>query len=149
MNKFKSLIQEILLYVVQLMESYAAQYRVRFHLQVDGNLPVINGDDKKLKQVLLNIIKNRIESMPKAGDIHIRAYQKTEGHLCMFVEDQGFGIEKEKLEKIGKAFYTTKENGTGLGLMITYKIIEEHQGSIAIQSSMGIGTKVEIFLPTA
>ncbi|WP_270606273.1 MULTISPECIES: ATP-binding protein [Bacillus] len=141
-------IQEILLYVVQLMESYAAQYRVRFHLQVDGNLPVINGDDKQLKQVLLNVIKNGIESMPEGGDIHIRAYQKTEGQLCMSVEDQGFGIEKEKLEKIGKAFYTTKENGTGLGLMITYKIIKEHQGSIAIQSSVGLGTKVEISLPT-
>ncbi|SMD97631.1 Sporulation kinase E [Bacillus mobilis] len=50
--------------------------------------------------------------MPEDGDIHIRAYQKTEGYLCMPVEDQGFGIEKEKLEKIGKAFYTTKENGT-------------------------------------
>ncbi len=130
------------------MESYAAQYRVRFHLQVDGNLPVINGDDKQLKQVLLNIIKNGIESMPEGGDIHIRAYQKTEGHLCISVEDQGFGIEKEKLENIGKAFYKIKENGTGLGLMITYKIIKEHQGNIAIQSSMGIGTKVEIFLPT-
>ncbi|MGG5784175.1 ATP-binding protein [Bacillus albus] len=141
-------IQGILLYVIQLMESYAAQYRVRFHLQVDGNLPVINGDDKQLKQVLLNIIKNGVESMPEGGDIHIRAYEKTEGHLCISVKDQGFGIEKEQLERVGKAFYTTKENGTGLGLMITYKIIEEHQGSIMIQSSMGIGTKVEIFLPT-
>lgn len=141
-------IREILLYVVQLMESYATQYRVKFHLQVDGNLPVINGDDKQLKQVLLNIIKNGIESMPDGGDIHIRAYPKTGEYLCISVEDQGFGIENEKLEKIGKAFYTTKENGTGLGLMITYKIIKEHQGSIAIQSSMGIGTKVEISLPT-
>lgn len=50
-------IREILLYVVQLMESYATQYKVKFHLQVEGNLPVINGDDKQLKQVLLNIIK--------------------------------------------------------------------------------------------
>ncbi|EJS64263.1 two-component sensor histidine kinase [Bacillus cereus] len=141
-------IREILLYVVQLMESYATQYRVKFHLQIDGNVPVINGDDKQLKQVLLNIIKNGIESMPEGGDIHIRVYEKTEGHLCISVEDQGFGIDNEKLEKVGKAFYTTKENGTGLGLMITYKIIKEHQGSIAIQSSMGIGTKVEIFLPT-
>ncbi|PEX90021.1 ATP-binding protein [Bacillus cereus] len=141
-------IREILLYVVQLMESYATQYRVKFHLQIDGNVPAINGDDKQLKQVLLNIIKNGIESMPEGGDIHIRVYEKTEGHLCISVEDQGFGIENEKLEKVGKAFYTTKENGTGLGLMITYKIIQEHQGSIAIQSSMGIGTKVEIFLPT-
>lgn len=54
-------------------------------------------------------------------------------------------MRKEKLEK---AFYTTKENGTGLRLMITYKIIKEHQESITIQSSMGIGTKVEFSLPT-
>ncbi|HFK1721416.1 two-component sensor histidine kinase [Bacillus thuringiensis] len=141
-------IRDILLYVVHLMESYATQYRVKCHLQVDGHLPAINGDDKQLKQVLLNIIKNGIESMPEGGEIHIRAYQKTKGHLCISVEDQGFGIENEKLEKIGKAFYTTKENGTGLGLMITYKIIKEHQGSITIQSSLGVGTKVEIFLPT-
>ncbi|HDR7793247.1 TPA: two-component sensor histidine kinase [Bacillus luti] len=141
-------IQDILLYVVQLMESYAAQYRVKFHLYVDGDLPVITGNDKQLKQVLLNVIKNGIESMPEGGDIHIRLYKKTEGYVCISVEDQGFGIENEKLEKIGKAFYTTKENGTGLGLMITYKIIKEHQGSIAIQSSIGIGTKVEISLPT-
>ncbi|MES5896033.1 MULTISPECIES: ATP-binding protein [Bacillus cereus group] len=140
-------IREILLYVVQLMESYATQYKVEFHLQVDGNLPVINGDDKQLKQVLLNIIKNGIESMPEGGDIQIRAYEKAGENLCISVEDQGFGIENEEIEKIGKAFYTTKENGTGLGLMITYKIIEEHQGSIAIQSSMGVGTKVEIYLP--
>ena len=141
-------IREILLYVVQLMESYATQYKVKFHLQVDGNLPVINGDDKQLKQVLLNIIKNGIESMPEGGNIQIHAYEKAGENLCISVEDQGFGIENEKIEKIGKAFYTTKENGTGLGLMITYKIIEEHQGSIAIQSSMGVGTKVEIYLPT-
>ncbi|MGE6402215.1 MULTISPECIES: ATP-binding protein [Bacillus cereus group] len=141
-------IREILLYVVQLMESYATQYKVKFHLQVDGNLPVINGDDKQLKQVLLNIIKNGIESMPEGGDIQIHAYEKVGENLCISVEDQGFGIENEKIKKIGKAFYTTKENGTGLGLMITYKIIEEHQGSIVIESSMGVGTKVEIYLPT-
>ncbi|WP_242214421.1 ATP-binding protein [Bacillus cereus group sp. BfR-BA-01383] len=141
-------IREILLYVVQLMESYAAQYKVKLHLQVDGNLPDINGDDKQLKQVLLNIIKNGIESMPEGGDIHICVFKKAGDKLCISVEDQGFGIANEKIEKIGKAFYTTKENGTGLGLMITYKIIEEHQGSMVIQSSMGVGTKVEIYLPT-
>ncbi|PES90215.1 two-component sensor histidine kinase [Bacillus cereus] len=141
-------IREILLYVVQLMESYAAQYKVKLHLQVDGNLPDINGDDKQLKQVLLNIIKNGIESMPEGGDIHICVFKKAGDKLCISVEDQGFGIENEKIEKIGKAFYTTKENGTGLGLMIIYKIIKEHQGSITIQSSMGVGTKVEIYLPT-
>ncbi|UJA79596.1 ATP-binding protein [Bacillus cereus] len=57
-----------------------------------------------------------------------------------------FGMENEKLDKIGKAFYTTKQNGTGLRLVITYKIIEEYQGSVVIQSSVEIGMKVEIFL---
>lgn len=57
-----------------------------------------------------------------------------------------FGMENEKLDKIGKAFYTTKQNGTGLRLVITYKVIEEYQGSVVIQSSVEIGTKVEIFL---
>ncbi len=66
------------------MESYATQYRVKCHLQVDGNLPAINGDDKQLKQVLLNIIKNGIESMPEGGEIHIRAYQKRKD-ICVFL----------------------------------------------------------------
>nr|WP_075396394.1 MULTISPECIES: ATP-binding protein [Bacillus] len=56
------------------------------------------------------------------------------------------GMENEKLDKIGKAFYSKKQNGTGLRLAITYKIIEEYQGNVAIQSSVEIGTKVEIFL---
>ena len=57
-----------------------------------------------------------------------------------------FGMENEMLDKIGNAFYTTNQNGTGLRLVITYKVIEEYQGSVVIQSSVEIGTKVEIFL---
>lgn len=140
--------QEILLYVVQLMESYAIQYNVKIHVQIDGDLPTINGDEKQLKQVLLNILKNGIESMLEGGNLKIHAYKTTEGNLCICIEDQGCGMDNEKIKKLGKAFYTTKENGTGLGLMITYKIIEEHQGNINIQSNIGIGTKVEITLPT-
>ncbi|CUB12499.1 Sporulation kinase E [Bacillus cereus] len=99
------------------MESYAVQYRMKLHLRVDENVSAINGDDKQLKQVLLNRIKNGIESIPEGEDIHIRVYEKTEGHLCISIEDRGLGIENEKLDKIGKVFYTTKENGTRLGLM--------------------------------
>ena len=80
-------IREILLYVVQLMESYATQYRVQLHLQVDGNVSAINGDDKQLTQVLLNIIKNGIESMLEGGDVHIRVYEKTE--FLLKIKDLG------------------------------------------------------------
>lgn len=140
--------QAILLYVVQLMESYAIQYNVKMHVQADGVLPNINGDEKQLKQVLLNILKNGIESMQGGGNLTIHAYKTIEEKLCISIEDQGCGMDKEQIKKLGKAFYTTKENGTGLGLMITYKIIEEHQGNIDIQSNIGIGTKVEMNFPT-
>ncbi|MDM5153191.1 ATP-binding protein [Bacillus sp. DX1.1] len=139
--------QKILLYVVQLMESYAMQYAVNIHIQTDEPLPHINGDEKQLKQVLLNLMKNGIESMMNGGNLNVHAYKTGEGHLCICIQDEGCGMDREKIKKIGEAFYTTKENGTGLGLMITYKIIEEHQGDIKIESNVGVGTKVEIILP--
>lgn len=76
--------------------------------------------------------------MREGGDIHIRVYEKTEGYECIYI----LGWKTRSY----KAFYSTKQNGTGLRLAITYKIIEEYQGKVAIQSSVEIGTKVEIFL---
>ncbi len=141
-------IQDILIYVVRLMESYADQYHVKIHMQLNSELPKVNGDEKQLKQVLLNIVKNGIESMKEGGNLKISAQENMKGKLSLFIEDQGCGINEEEMKKLGKAFYTTKENGTGLGLIITHKIIQEHQGSMNIKSSIGAGTKVELTLPT-
>ncbi len=141
-------IQDILIYVVRLMESYADQYHVKIHMQLNRELPKVNGDEKQLKQVLLNIVKNGIESMKEGGNLKISAQANMKGKLSLFIEDQGCGINEEEMKKLGKAFYTTKENGTGLGLIITHKIIQEHQGSMNIKSSIGAGTKVELTLPT-
>ena len=63
------------------------------------------------------------------------------------IQDEGIGIPKDKIKKLGEPFYTTKENGTGLGLMVSYRIIEEHKGSIQIESEEGIGTTFKIVLP--
>ena len=101
-----------------------------------------------LKQVFINLIKNAIDSMPKGGTIQLR-FEKAEGFIFVHVKDEGEGIPKEALKKIGEPFYTTKEKGTGLGLMITYKIIENHKGSMSIESTPGMGTVFTLKLPEA
>ena len=67
--------------------------------------------------------------------------------MIIRIKDEGCGIPKDKMPKLSEAFYTTKDDGTGLGLMVTYKIIEEHQGKIQFESEVGVGTTVEIVLP--
>ncbi|PFK40895.1 two-component sensor histidine kinase [Bacillus cereus] len=140
--------QKVLSYVVQLMESYAMQYAVKIYIQVDEDVPYINGDEKQLKQVLLNLVKNGIESMMSGGNLKVYAYKTIEEKVCICIQDEGCGMDSEKIEKLGKAVYTTKENGTGLGLIITQKIITEHRGEIKFESDGCQGTKVEVTLPS-
>jgi signal transduction histidine kinase len=100
-----------------------------------------------LKQVFLNILKNAIESMPKGGEIHISLRKKGEDECLISVQDQGCGIPEELFPRLGQPFYSLKEKGTGLGLMISYKIIKQHHGSITYQSKVNEGTLIEIRLP--
>ncbi len=110
-------------------------------------LPEINCVQNQLKQVFINVIKNAIEAMPSGGEINVNAYLLDEQTIKIEIKDQGKGIPKEFLENIGTPFYTTKEKGTGLGLMTTKKIIQEHKGTIHFESEPNCGTKVEICLP--
>ncbi|WEG12079.1 PAS domain S-box protein [Pullulanibacillus sp. KACC 23026] len=100
----------------------------------------------KLKQVFINLIKNSIEAMPSGGAVTIKM-SFIKGFVKITVEDQGCGIPEPLLTKIGKPFFTTKETGTGLGIMVTKNIIEHHNGTILFRSREGIGTAVEIDLP--
>ena len=86
--------------------------------------------------------------MPKGGRIDVKVKEKEEGKISIQIIDQGIGIPKERLPTLGEPFYTTKEKGTGLGLMTCYKIIEGHKGKLTIQSELNEGTTVEIILPT-
>jgi signal transduction histidine kinase len=101
----------------------------------------------QLKQVLINLIKNAIESMPSGGDIHVFIDKTNNGKVIIKIQDQGCGIPEDLLENIGIPFYTTKQKGTGLGMMTSFKIIESHAGSMEITSKEGEGTIVKILLP--
>ena len=84
--------------------------------------------------------------MPKGGDVLIRTGY-TSSSVWVKVVDHGCGIPSDRLKKLGEPFYTTKERGTGFGLMVSYKIVEEHKGEIHIHSEVGKGTEVEIVFP--
>lgn len=101
----------------------------------------------QIKQVCINFIKNAIEAMPTGGSLTIQINVKdTNGVHIRFI-DEGCGIPDSVLEKLGQPFYTTKEKGTGLGYMVSKKIIENHNGTITVSSKLNEGSVFEVFLP--
>jgi two-component system, sporulation sensor kinase E len=115
-------------------------------LPKDG-LAKIKGDPNQVKQVIVNIIKNGMEAMPLGGVITIGLDLDENRKFRMQVTDQGRGIPKERLAKLGEPFYTTKEKGTGLGLMVSTRIVETHGGTIQFESEKGKGTTVTLLFP--
>lgn len=106
----------------------------------------IFADTDKLRQVFLNLGKNAIEAMPAGGELEISAFKDRDNAHILFT-DSGKGIRAENLKEIFYPFFSTKEKGTGLGLPIAYRIIEEHHGSIKVSSMNGQGTVFEVILP--
>ncbi len=138
----------ILRSVVGLLETQANLRGVELTLRLPEAPLTIVGDDNQLKQVFINFVKNAIEAMPDGGAIDIRADAK-DGTATIAFADQGHGIPEDKLSLIGRPFFTTKEYGTGLGLSVSYRIIEAHRGAIRVESVVGRGTTFTVTLPLA
>jgi signal transduction histidine kinase len=114
--------------------------------QVSGDLPNIQLDTDRLKQVFLNLFNNAIDAMPDGGELLVGA-ELIENHIHVWVKDSGVGINTEQLPFIFEPFYTSKGQGTGLGLAISYNIITDHGGEIALESTSGEGTQINLKLP--
>ncbi|MFC0270644.1 ATP-binding protein [Metabacillus herbersteinensis] len=134
--------------VVTLINTQSILNNVQIFVEFDSDLPMVSCERNQLKQVFLNLLKNSIEAMPKGGSIDVKVKEKEEGKISIQIIDQGVGIPKERIPTLGEPFYTTKEKGTGLGLMTCFKIIESHNGKLTIQSKLNEGTTIEIILPT-
>ncbi|PLT28474.1 ATP-binding protein [Peribacillus deserti] len=134
--------------VVTLINNQSMLNNVQIFVEFDSHLPMVSCEEKQMKQVLLNLLQNSIEAMPKGGNIDVKVMKKEEGKISIQIIDQGIGIPKERIPTLGEPFYTTKEKGTGLGLMTCYKIIEGHNGELKIDSIVNVGTTIEIILPT-
>jgi two-component system NtrC family sensor kinase len=115
-----------------------------------GDLPAVLGSSNRLQQVFLNLFMNARDSMPSGGMLEVRS-SATNGYVEVEVTDTGIGIARENLMRIFDPFFTTKATGrgTGLGLSVSYGIIQEHAGKIDVRSTPGKGTSFRLEFPAA
>lgn len=135
--------------VVSLLDSEAHLHNIEFEVLFSQQPVFVHCEENQLKQVFINVLKNAMEAMPKGGKIALQLEAGQGGQAVLRVIDEGEGIAKERLHKLGEPFYTNKEKGTGLGLMVSQRIIESHRGTMLIESELGKGTVVTITLPLA
>lgn len=129
--------------------SLSKKYLENSHVNIDLNLPTlppIYGNRDQIEQVFLNIIINAKAAMPDGGDLAIMAWIENEEIILQF-KDSGIGIDEQVINTIFEPFVSTKDDGTGLGLFISYSIIENHQGHIEVESHVGEGATFTVKLP--
>jgi len=133
--------------VLRMYEEPLVRHGIQIMLRPDGPLPPVRGSRDKLKQVMLNLINNARDAMPEGGSITLRAWTG-DGAVWIEVADSGSGIAPEHLGRVFDAFFTTKKevSGVGLGLSVSYGIIQQHGGTIAVRSTQGKGTVFTIKL---
>jgi PAS domain S-box-containing protein len=139
--------EQILHSIISFLEPQAIIKNIQLHLVIDKEIPQIKCEQNQLKQVFINLLKNAIEAMPKGGNITVEVQVTNDEMVNICIIDEGEGIEEEQIPKVGEPFFSTKENGTGLGLMVSYRIIENHGGAMRISSQLNKGTTIEIKLP--
>jgi PAS domain S-box-containing protein len=130
-----------------LFESEAHYKNVHLLKDISPGCGDVLCDAGKLKQACINLVQNAIEAMSEGGVLKITCKKAMEREIVILIEDSGCGMPEDLLQNIRNPFFTTKESGTGLGLMITEQIIQQHKGRLSISSRMGIGTTAEIHLP--
>lgn len=140
-------ISQLLDEAVRNLDNQAKLRQVKIVLAAERQPLFVLGVAGQLKQVFLNVLRNAIESMQNGGTVKVELAQNQGETIVVRIQDQGSGIPREQLSKIGQPFYTTKDEGTGLGLMVTYKIIDNHRGQIQAESELGVGTTFTITLP--
>jgi two-component system, NtrC family, nitrogen regulation sensor histidine kinase GlnL len=150
-------VNQILEEALRLEESMLQGGRVAVVRRYDPEVPAVTGDPDRLLQVFLNVVRNGVEAMAGAGgELMVRTRFERVAPQCgggpaavAEVSDRGPGIPLEVQQQIFNPFFTTKDTGTGLGLPISVRIVEEHGGTVEVQSRMGEGSTFRILLPLA
>ena len=131
---------------MDLMNSYAKMSKNIIMLTPVLDQVTVRGNKNELHQVLINILKNGIEALKDGGELSLSLY--TEGQYGVFeISDTGIGMTGEELQRLGTAFYSLKEKGTGMGLTVCYQIIDRMKGKIDVKSEKSLGTTFKIYVP--
>ena len=139
-------LNQLLEELVDFFSPQAQVHRVQLRLKKAPNPVTVSVDPKLIKQALLNLMINALQAMPTGGEM-ILSLGNHPSHIALDVIDTGEGIPPDTLGRIFDAYYTTKRGGSGIGLAMTQRIIEEHGGTITVTSEVGKGTDFTIMLP--
>ncbi|MFE5324291.1 ATP-binding protein [Paenibacillus sp. NPDC056579] len=131
--------------VVHMVAPFANMHQVEIRTCWQTSL-TIYFDRKKLRQLMVNLMKNAIEAMPEGGSLDVELYREKEQAVIRLI-DTGIGMSEEELKRLGSLFYSTKTKGTGIGIMICYKIVEAAGGTLQLNSRKDKGTTVTIRMP--
>lgn len=124
----------------------AAEHRVEVSPHLESDLPLVRLDRSLMRQVLLNLAQNALQAMPTGGLLELQTYVR-EGRVLLEFIDTGHGMDEKTRAKLFQVFFSTKPNGSGLGLPTVRKIVEAHGGQIRCESEVGKGTRFSIALP--
>jgi len=142
--QINNIIRETLL----LVQQHKDTEKIVFGKHLSPELPKLYLDPNQIQQILLNILLNAIQAMPKGGELLVKSFVDDDGDFCSVeISDTGQGISKERMNRVFEPFYTSKHKGTGLGLSIAKRIVEEHHGRISVSSELGKGTCFKISFP--
>ncbi len=146
---------DLVAYTVRFLEPVAAEKGVRVDKSVASNLPLVRGDERRLRQVLLNLLSNAIKFTESGGRILVRVDLSPSGELEIGIEDSGTGIPEDKLARVFDPFFQVdgslarRHEGTGLGLAIARSLVELHGGRLTLSSEAGKGTQARVILPAS
>lgn len=146
-------VEEIVSVCARLISERSRDQGLDLSVDIPENLPMVWADKRAMKQVLLNLLSNAVKFTPSGGQISVRAGIDPEGHFRLSVDDTGIGIEETDIEKALLPFvqldneYTRRHEGTGLGLPLAKSLVDMHGGTIAIESTLSVGTSVVIQFP--
>jgi len=143
----KTDVLKILKDVKVLLDTTAIIRNIEIHIESQEDISKIEAIANQIKQVFINIVKNALEAMPKGGKVYIKVKSVEGSKVNIQIIDNGIGISKDRLSKLGEPFFTTKEKGTGLGLTVCHRIVKRHHGELQFESELGKGTTVHIILP--
>jgi signal transduction histidine kinase/HAMP domain-containing protein len=135
--------------VVHLIEPEAQLARVDVRVDKAADVPPINGDPTMLRQALLNLALNACQAMPNGGTLRLACRAESQQRVLVEVEDTGVGIPAEHLERVFDLYFTTKEQGSGIGLSMVFRTIQLHDGEIEVQSVPDRGSTFRLLLPRA
>jgi two-component system sporulation sensor kinase B len=130
---------------INILETYSLSKNVTIQEEICDK-SWIYANAQKIHQCFINILKNAIESMPEGGTVWVTC-KPTEDYIEISIKDEGIGMTSEQIERLGSPYYSLKESGTGLGMMVSFQIIQSFKGKVVVTSKQDVGTKFSVLLP--